>query len=57
VLRMPVMRQVQVVNLVSNDVRRFDDAGPFWVRTSDMPSSVADDSALLGIRALGHIII
>lgn len=24
--------RVQIVNLVSNDVRRFDDAGPFWVR-------------------------
>lgn len=27
-----VITRVQVVNLVSNDVRRFDDAGPFWVR-------------------------
>ncbi len=24
--------RLQIVNLVSNDVRRFDDAGPFWVR-------------------------
>jgi hypothetical protein len=29
----PVTLALQVVNLVSNDVRRFDDAGPFWVRT------------------------
>ena len=31
--RLPTKPWLQVVNLVSNDVRRFDDAGPFWVRT------------------------
>ena len=33
--------QRQVVNLVSNDVRRFDDAGPFWIFLGGAPLELA----------------
>ena len=40
----------QVVNLVSNDVRRFDDFGPFWVFTWAGPLEATIVLIMIGIE-------
>ncbi len=41
---------VQIVNLVSNDVRRFDDTGPFWVFLICGPVELIAVLVLVGLR-------